>query len=362
MIWTVSELRMRRSLLALALGFLLLASVPMQAEDLVYVRFTDYVEALRTQIGIPGIAAAIVGRSDVLWEHGFGSQDVARSMTMRPDTPMQLDGLTQVFTATTVLRCVEENRLSLDDAIGIYKKDAPEPAATIRNLLTHTSGTAPNLTFSYRPDRLDALAAAVKACTNDSYRETTANMLERLAMVNSVPGPDVLALVPPAEGIPTPEEREAYAAVLARLATPYAVDSSRRAVQSKYSGTTLNPSAGLISTVHDYAQFDLALRNGILVSGDTLISSWQPTVDAAGKLLPHAIGWFVQNYNGEPVVWQFGTGGDAGSSSIVVMLPSRGLSLVMMANSTGIAKSFALEKGDVTTSPFARIFLSLFTR
>jgi hypothetical protein len=35
---------------------------------------------------------------------------------------------------------------------------------------------------------------------------------------------------------------------------------------------------------------------------------------------------------------------------------------VMVANSTGLAKSFALDKGDVTTSPFARVFLSLFTR
>ena len=353
---------MRRSLLALSLGLLLLASAPMRAEDLVYVRFQDYVEALRTQIGIPGLAAAIVGRSDVLWEHGFGSQDIARSMPMRPDTPMHLDGLTQVFTATTVLRCVEENRLSLDEAIGIYKKDAPEPGATIRNLLTHTSGTAPNLSFNYRPDRLDALAAAVKACTTDSYRETEANTLERLAMVNSVPGPDVLTLVPPAEGIPTPDERVAYATVLDRLAVPYAVDGARRAFQSQFSASTLSASTGLISTVHDYAQFDLALRNGVLVGQDTLVNSWRPQVDGTGKLLPHAIGWFVQNYNGEPVVWQFGTGVDAGSSSIVVMLPSRGLSLVMMANSTGIAKSFALEKGDVTTSPFARIFLSLFTR
>lgn len=333
----------------------------MQAQELLYGRFADYVEAFRTQIGIPGLSAAIVGRSEVLWERGFGFQDVAHALQMRPDTPVQIDGLTQVFTATTVLRCVEENRLSLDDPIGRYKKDAPEPGATIRQLLTHTTGTS-TLSFSYRPDRIDAVAAAVKACTDDSFRETTANMLERLAMVNSIPGPDVLALVPPAEGIPTPSERIAYATVLEHLAVPYFVDGSRRAVQAQFAASTLTPSAGLISSVHDYTQFDLALRNGILLEDDTLASSWRPPVDGAGKPLPHAIGWFVQYYNGEPVVWQFGTGGDAGSSSMVVMLPSRRISLVMMANSTGLAKSFVLEKGDVTTSPFARIFLSLFTR
>ena len=56
------------------------------------------------------------------------------------------------------------------------------------------------------------------------------------------------------------------------------------------------------------------------------------------------------------------TGGETGSSSMVVTLPARGLSLVLVANSAGLVKSFPLDKGDVTTSPFARIFLALFTR
>jgi CubicO group peptidase (beta-lactamase class C family) len=78
--------------------------------------------------------------------------------------------------------------------------------------------------------------------------------------------------------------------------------------------------------------------------------------------MPHGLGWFVQSYNGDTVVWQFGTGGENGSSSMVVTVPGRGVTLVLLANSTGLVKSFALEKGDVTISPFARIFLSLFTR
>lgn len=363
MIWTVfGTNQMRRTLFAATVGFLLLASTAMQAEDLVYARFADYIEALRVQIGIPGIALVVVGRTDVLWERGFGYQDMSRAIPMRPDTPTHFDGLTETLTAATILRCSEENRLSLDSPIGLFKKDAPEPAATIRQLLSHTYATANGVVFSYRPDRLDPLAAAVKACQGDSFRETIANTLERLAMVNSVPGPDVVTLVPPAEGIPTDDERQAYGAVLGHLAIPYAVDGSRRAYQTQFSSGTLTPSTGLISTVHDYAQFDLALRNRIIVQPDTLAEAWRPPSDAAGRALPHGLGWFVQQYGGDQVVWQFGTGGDSGSSSIVITLPARGVSLIMAANSTGLVKSFALEKGDVTTSPFARIFLSLFTR
>lgn len=362
MIQVTSTTQMRRSIFAIAVGALLLATAPMRAEELVYARFADYLEALRVQIGIPGLSAAIVGRSDVLWERGFGYQDVARSVPMRPDTPVQLDGLTQTLTAATILRCSEENRLRLDDTLGNFSKGLPDPGATIRQVLSHTSGPAAAPAFLYRPERIDALAGAVKACEGDSYRETISNLLERLSMTSSVPGMDVVGLVAPAEGLPTPAEAARYGATLERLAVPYAVDSSRRAVPAQYSASSLTPSTGLVSTVHDYAHFDVALRGGILVRPETLAEAWRVPADAAGRPLPHGLGWFVQAYNSDTVVWQFGTGGDTGSSSMVVTLPARGVSLVLAANSAGLVKSFPLDKGDVTTSPFARIFLALFTR
>jgi CubicO group peptidase (beta-lactamase class C family) len=361
MIHETSTIQMRRSIFAIAAGALLLATAPMRAEELVYARFADYLEALRVQIGIPGLSAAIVGRSDVLWERGFGYQDVASSVPMRPDTPVQLDGLTQTLTAATVLRCAEGNRLTLDDTLGNFSKGLPDPGATIRQVLSHTSGPAAAPAFLYRPERIDALAGAVKACEGDSYRETISNLLERLAMTSSVPGMDIVGLQAPAEGLPTRAEAARYGATLERLAVPYAVDSSRRAVPAQYSASSLTPSTGLISTVHDYAQFDVALRSGVLVRPETLAEAWRVPADAAGRPLPHGLGWFVQAYNSDTVVWPFGTGDD-GSSSMVVTLPARGVSLVLAANSAGLVKSFPLDKGDVTTSPFARIFLALFTR
>jgi len=36
--------------------------------------------------------------------------------------------------------------------------------------------------------------------------------------------------------------------------------------------------------------------------------------------------------------------------------------LILLANSSGLAKPFNLAAGDLTVSPFARIFLGLFVR
>ena len=54
----------------------------------------------------------------------------------------------------------------------------------------------------------------------------------------------------------------------------------------------------------------------------------------------------MQNHNGEKVVWSFGQGDNA-SSSLVVILPARSMTLILLANSDGLSKSFNLENGNV---------------
>lgn len=354
---------MRRLVLivpVVATAALLLVRAPAHADNLLLDRFRDYLESLRAQARIPGLAAALVGQQDILWERGFGSQDLERSVAARADTPFHLDGLTQVFTAAMVLRCVEEGRLSLDDRVGRFKASSPDANATLRDILTHVSGAADNPVFTYRPERIEPLALAIRACTGDSFRENLSNLLARLAMRDSVPGSDVVRLAPPAEGIPGPEV-ERYASTLERLAIPYVVDQSGRASPSQYGSTTLTAAGGLISTVRDVAQFDIALRNGVLLRPDTLLAAWRPPAGGDGRPLPHGVGWFVQTYNGETIVWQIGVGGNA-SSSLMVTAPARGLTLILLANSDRLVKPFALTAGDLTASPFGRLFLGLFVR
>ena len=94
---------------------------------------------------------------------------------------------------------------------------------------------------------------------------------------------------------------------------------------------------------------------------ESLALAWTAPMDANGQRLPHGLGWFVQLYNGERIVWQFGVGDNA-SSSLVVTIPGRGITLILLANSQGLVRPFSLTAGDVTVSPFARVFLSLFVR
>lgn len=335
-------------------------SISLRADDFVLDRFGEYVESLRVQTNIPGLAATVVGTSGILWERGFGRTNLESAIATFPDSPFHLDSVTQMFTAAMTLRCVESGRLSLDDRVGQFRPASPDAGATLGQILTHTSETPAGLVFTYRPDRLEPLWPAIRACEGGSFRKTLSGMLEQMAMMDSVPGPDATSLTPPAEGIPSPENVERYKRVLGRLAIPYAVDGQGRSSPSHYTATTLTPGTGLISTVRDIARFDLALRSGIIVRLETLTNAWQAPVGAKGQRLPHGFGWFVQNSNGQPVVWQFGTG-DNGSSSLLVTLPARGLTVILLANSNGLAKtSPALSAGDLNASPFGRLILGVF--
>ena len=53
---------------------------------------------------------------------------------------------------------------------------------------------------------------------------------------------------------------------------------------------------------------------------------------------------------------------DNASSALVMTLPARKLTLVLMANSDRLVKPFSLAAGDVQVSPFGKLFLSFFAR
>jgi CubicO group peptidase (beta-lactamase class C family) len=117
---------------------------------------------------------------------------------------------------------------------------------------------------------------------------------------------------------------------------------------------------GAITSTWDLATFDLALREpGLLLSREALTVAW--TQAGGASPMPTGLGWFVQNYTGhnEPLIWQFDLTRDV-ASSLVVKLPARELTFIVLANSDGLTRTSGLAAGDALTSPFVRLFLRYF--
>ncbi|HEY2433569.1 MAG TPA: serine hydrolase domain-containing protein [Vicinamibacterales bacterium] len=323
----------------------------------------SYLESLRAQAGIPGMSGAIVRDGEIAWERGFGYANLNSHVRTAPDTPYVVGDLTGTLAAVLALQCVEQRHLALDDPIERYGLSSPEPSATLRGLLSHNPPGSTRDAFQYSPERFAHVTELVEACAPQPYRKSVAHrILEHLAMQDSAPGTDWkdpgLSLP---DGLFTDEDRDHYRAVLDRLAVPYKVTNRTRTDVTTVPTSGINAAAGLVSTVRDLAKFDAALDqgdNGGLLLADTLGAAWTPAVGASGTPSPMGLGWFVQTYKGERVVWHFGNVPNA-YSALIVKLPARGITFILLANSDGLTAPFDLTQGDVTRSLFASLFLRL---
>lgn len=326
----------------------------LSAQSLSFSLFERYLESLRLESGIPGMSAAIVQNGRVVWDNGFGYQDVGNLVRASADTPYPIADLSQTVSSTLLLdRCVDSGKLEVSDRVRRWISRYPDDSTTVGELLRHTS---PSGSFKYDPTRFADLTGVVEQCTGAGFgrygRALVDEILDPVAMRDSVPGQDLGDTSSPNRSIHTADDLTRYAAVLRRLAVPYRVDSNRRATRSSYPARSLTASNGIVSTARDLARFDANL--GVLVTAETLRDAW--TISGS---TPTGLGWFVQKYNGETLVWHFGLAENA-FSSLVLKVPSRGLTLVLLANSDGLSSPYPLAKGDVTTSLFAKLFLRLF--
>src|SRR5438105_1651274 len=107
--------------------------------------FRSYFEAEVARRHVPGVALGLL-LDDVEHTAGFGVTNLDNPLPVDEDTLFQVGSITKTFTATAVMRLVDEGRLDLDRPVQIYLPDfrlaEPNVAATVttRHLLTHTAG------------------------------------------------------------------------------------------------------------------------------------------------------------------------------------------------------------------------------
>lgn len=361
-------MKTRVFLVTLALGIGVLAAGRGSAQDqFPYQIFERYLEPLVQQIGMPGLSAVIVQDGRIAWNKNYGYADVEKKIAAEIFTPYPVGGITQAMTGVLMGVCIDRFHINIDDQdIRNFAPAFPIAGTSVRQVLAHATDGR----FRYDPARYSALTGAVesKECFNQTYRQATAvEILDRLALTRSVPGLD---LARPegaaARALFDDATIKRYQAVLADVAVPYRIDAKGRAVRSEYPSYGLDASGGLVSTAYDLAQFEMALDRGVPLSASTLDKMWsnasftfQTPAPATTIVMPTGLGWFVTNESGQRLVWTFGHIQDA-ASALIVKMPSKRLTLILLANSGGLAKGYDLENAHVTSSPFVKVFLRLF--
>src|SRR5687768_11782307 len=318
--------------------------------------FARYLDPLRTQLDIPGLSAAIVSAGRIVWESGFGYADVERRIPATADTPYRVASITKTFTSTLLLQCVERGTLNLDQPVRLYGATVPDPAATVRQVLAMASEMPAGARYLYDGDRFSALTPVVEACTRTSFRQALrAEILDRAAMSDSVPGQDFEAPSPQLAAAFDDATLARYRNVIARLAKPY-TSNGGQATLAEYPPRGINAAAGLISTVRDLARYNAAIDREILLRRDTQVVAWTPFALSGGQASPYGLGWFTQTTDAGRTVWHYGLWPTF--SSLLLKVPARDVTLILLANSDGLSARFPLANGDVMVSPFARAFIA----
>ena len=115
-----------------------------------------YLESLRQQASIPGMSAAVVKDGVILWERGYGFQDLGARIRATPDTPYLAGNVGETLAAVLLLQCVEQRHLELDDPVTKYGVTFPDADVTVRQVLSHTSTEGPGGAFQYNAGALHA--------------------------------------------------------------------------------------------------------------------------------------------------------------------------------------------------------------
>ena len=311
--------------------------------------FAQRVESLRQQSHIPAISVAIAQNQRIAWSKGYGTVDLATNRMASDTTVYHFASLTKPFAAAILLQLSEEGRISLDDPVGNYGIVLSSPGVIrIRHLLSHTSSGTPGTRYSYDGDRFSLLDSVIARATGGSLAVAlVSRILRPLALTSIAPNPDAAAFS--ATGL----DRSTYRANLARGYT-YANGSF---VPTAYP-TMFSTAAGLTGSVLDLAAFSLALDRGDVISQASRDAAFAPTISLAGDTLPYGLGWFSTRYKGERIVWHYGLW--TAISSLIIKVPSRGLTFVVLANTDALSSPYPLAAGRLDSSPWARAFLDAF--
>lgn len=305
------------------------------------------VEEYRAEHRVPGMSIAVVRARDTLVFGGFGYANLEDGARATAATVYRIGSITKQFTAAAVLRLVEQGRIGLDLPVQRYMPTfiGPGGRATVRQLLTHTSGI-PNYTevgaFA-RDRRLDLNEYQLL----DLFRHRPLDFAPGSAWHYSNSNYYLLGLaLEQAGGVP-------YAVYLERtLLQPLGLDQTRycsvepvvphraagyslignEVVNASYLSMQLAGAAGaLCSTIGNLLQWQADLRSGRVVRPETYRLMTTPALLADGTPTRYGFALDLYTLHSHPTVEH--SGGINGFSADLAYYPADSLSVVVLMNS-----------------------------
>jgi CubicO group peptidase (beta-lactamase class C family) len=293
----------------------------------------------------PGVAMLIAKGDTVIFRSARGRAEIELGVPLSPDHVFRIASVTKTFTASLVLKLVEEGKLSLDDRLAKFLPDFPNGSdITIRQLLSHTAGISDRGTGSQ-----------TGSSRRDIDRDTRLAEIRKRPL-DFAPGTDwrysntgyiLLGMV-----IEQVTGEPWHVAMQKRILTPlglthtqygdldklmpgrvhgYTTDTPDHAVQNaEYIRPSVPDAAGaLVSTLDDLFHFARAMAAGRVVSRGTLHQMITPA-PASTSAGGYGFGVFLWRVRGTMMVGH--TGQIPGFASVLGYVPDKDLTVIALGN------------------------------
>ncbi|KRG69183.1 beta-lactamase [Pseudoxanthomonas dokdonensis] len=345
------------------------AALPASLQDL-----DGYVEAVRKQFDVPGIAVAIVKDGQVVLERGYGVRELGKPAKVDQDTLFAIASNTKAFTAASLNMLAEDGKLDMDDRVidhlpWFQMSDAyVTREMRIRDLLAHRSGLglgAGDLLFwpttDYSSEEVARRLRDVPLSGSFRARYAYDNILFGVAqqVIEQVSGMSYQQFLQTRILQPLGMRDTRYNSDHLKPGDNVASGHAKANFEDlqpapRMTWSNVAGAGGIYSSVHDMSQWmRMQLAGGIytdaqgrqqqLFSADSQQQMWslltpipvsEPKVEALKAAKPnfqgYGEGWFLSDYRGQKLVWH--TGGWPGMVSRVTLVPGQNLGVVVLTS------------------------------
>lgn len=292
-------------------------------------QFTSEIMELREYFKIPGLAVSIDKDGEIIYKDYFGFSDIVKSTELDSTTLFPIASITKVFSGVLIMKLVEQEKLFLDEPINKFlPKPILDDSILVKHILSHTSQGNVGENFYYS-SRFGLITNVIETASGKSFSEMMEQeILKPLKLENTFLLKD--------------------STQINRMAKPYILDNG---IEKGFIDYGYSSSAGIVSNLEDLAIFNKALDNNSIMdkeSKELMFSSYK-------KDSPYGYGIFNQQFENLNIVWAYGQYDCY--SSLLLKIPSKSITLTLLANNSLLSDPARLINGDVTSSLFTLSFL-----
>jgi CubicO group peptidase (beta-lactamase class C family) len=303
---------------------------------------------------LSGLAVGIVRGGRLIYAEGFGVRTLADpASAVTPDTLFHMASVTKTFVATSVMQLWEKGKVDLSTPVVRYVPyfrlaDQRYNAITVRQMLTHTSGMPDVQDYEWTNPQYDdaALERYVRSLTNQRLISAPGEQFKYSNMAYEVLG-DLVAKVSGQsfeeyvrQHILEPLNMRSSSLLVKqadpkRLASPHVISGGNPVVRKVFPYNRMHaPSSTLYSSVNDMSRWAIANLNRGELEGKRILreSTYATMWAAAGEHVKNVgISWH-RGLHRDTVGLIYHGGADVGFRSNIVLVPSRGVGLILMGN------------------------------